>query len=331
MHSTTKPRESDPHDVFAIAPELVPAAWADKVVADITRGPNSHPSDQPPHAGSGAAVGPAPTVDTTFRATATGNIRVPGGRPPIGRWASRAVMAFMFALCSALAAAAWRHYGDEARQTISDWTPAFALNASPPPEKAALAEQPDTPAVQASAADQASPQLAAPAQPPEAAAPAATALSPESAQLQSLTRDVAAMGQQIEQLRASIAELKAGQQPMVRDAAKSSEAKPSEVKPSEVKPSGVRPSEVRPSEVRTSAQNLRPKMSSPPPQPAAVPARAPMPAYSPPPAAPRQAAAIPPMLPQAAPPPALAQPAPPPQRAAEPEDEPVLRPPMPVR
>jgi len=314
MHSTLKSRESDPHDVFAIAPELVPAAWADKVLADITREPGSHASDQQPHTGSGAAGGPAPAVDTTFLATATVNVRVPGGLPPAGRWASRAVMAFMFALCSALAAAAWRHYGDAAMQTISNWTPPFALSASSPPENAALAEQPDTPAVPASAADQASPQPAPPAQPPEGAAPAATALSPESAQLlQSLTRDVAAMGQQIEQLKASIAELKAGQQPMVRDV-----AKPSEVKP------------VRPSEVRTSAQNLRPKMSSPPPQPAAVPARAPMPAYSPAQAAPRQAAANPPMLPQAAPPPALPQPAPP-RIAAEPEDEPVLRPPMPVR
>ena len=37
MHSTLKLRDSDPHDDFAIAPDVVPAAWADKVLADITR------------------------------------------------------------------------------------------------------------------------------------------------------------------------------------------------------------------------------------------------------------------------------------------------------
>ena len=36
MHSTLKLRDSDPHDDFAIAPDVVPAAWADKVLADIT-------------------------------------------------------------------------------------------------------------------------------------------------------------------------------------------------------------------------------------------------------------------------------------------------------
>ena len=37
MHSTLKLRESDPHDLFAIEPEVMPVAWADKVLADIQR------------------------------------------------------------------------------------------------------------------------------------------------------------------------------------------------------------------------------------------------------------------------------------------------------
>lgn len=313
MHSTVKLKETDPHDVPAIAPDVIPAAWADKVLADITRDAPSQPPDQAPPTGSGVAAGAAaaPTVDTTFRAAAADNVHAPGGRPSTGRWTKYAVRIFMLALCSALAAAAWQHYGDAARPMISNWVAAFSLTSSPPPEKTDLAEQAGSPAVQASAADQTPSQPASPAQPPEGAAPAATALSPDTAQLlQSMAHDLAAMGQQIEQLKASIAELKAGQQPMARDVAKSSEAKTSGIKPAEVKPS---------------VPNPRPKMSAPSPRPAAAPPRKPMPAY-----APVQAAAPPP-LPQAAPPPTSLQSAPPPQTAVRPEDEPVVRPPMPLR
>jgi hypothetical protein len=307
MHSTVKLKETDPRDVPAIAPDVIPAAWADKVLADVTRDAASQPSEQAPDTGSSAAA--APTVDTTFRAAAADNIHVPGGRPSTGRWTKNAVRIFMLALCGALAAA-WQHYGDAARPMISNWVAASSPTSTPPPEKTDLAGQPGSPAVQASAADQTPSQPASPAQPPEGAAPAATALSPDTAQLlQSMARDLAAMGRQIEQLKASIAELKAGQQPMARDVAKSSEAKTSGIKPAEVKPS---------------VPNQRPRLS-PPPRSAAAPARKPMPAYPP-----AQAAALPP-LPQAAPPPTSLQSAPPPQTAVRPEDEPVVRPPMPLR
>ncbi|MFZ2159299.1 MAG: hypothetical protein WAV72_24695, partial [Bradyrhizobium sp.] len=196
MQSTLKPREADPHDDFALVPDVVPSAWADKVLADITGDTVSPLLDRQPPDESSAAGTPAPTVDTTFRATDT------SGRPSTRRWAATAAWAFMFALSSGLAVAAWQHYGDAAGQMISNWTPPFAANSSPPPEQAALAGQADTPSVPASAADQTAPQAAAPAQPAESAAPAAAALSPETAQLQSMARDVAAMGQQIEQLKA---------------------------------------------------------------------------------------------------------------------------------
>src|SRR5206468_2965731 len=48
---------------------------------------------------------------------------------------------------------------------------------------------------------------------------------------QSMARDLAAMGQQIEQLKASVAELKASQQPVAAPAARTSEVRPSEIKP----------------------------------------------------------------------------------------------------
>jgi hypothetical protein len=321
MHSTLKLRESDPHDIFAIEPEVVPVAWADKVLADIRRDAGSHPPEsaasvQPPAAGSGAAAGaPAPALDTTFRPTADDDIHVPdihvpdiqvpsdltADRPPTSKWAKSAVM-LIFAICSAAAAAAWQQHGDAAKQMIASWAPTFALGSSPTPETAGQAEPP---AVQASVADQAPPQPAAPAQPPASAVPSAAAPSPDTVQsVQSMGRDLAAMGQQIEQLKASIAELKANQQAMARDVAK-------------------------PSEVRTSVASPRSKMSAPPPRSAAAPSRRPMPAY-----APVQAAAPPPLsqpMPQASPYPAAPPPAPPPQAAVESDGEPVVRPPMPLR
>jgi hypothetical protein len=313
MHSTLKLRESDPHDVFAIAPDTVPLAWADKVIADIARDANQPSSDQQPPAGSSAAVA-APTVDTNFRATTVNDLHVANDRPvpppSTGSGAKSKVAVFLFALCSGLAAAAWQHYGGAAKQMISDWSPPFTLTSSPPTETTGLTDQPDTPAVQVSsqapAADQAPPQDASAAQPSEATAPAAAAPSPDAAQLQSMARDVAAMGAQIEQLKASIAELRASQQAMAL--AKPSDAKASEIKPSETKPL---------------MQNPRPKMPAPP-RPIAAPVRRPMAAYPP------VQASAPPPLPQQLPPAALQQPAPPPPAQFD-GDEPVMRPPMPLR
>jgi hypothetical protein len=318
MHSTLKLRESASHDNFAIAPDAVPASWADKVLADIRREPNSPSrspaSVQPPRARSIAAAGTmVPKVDTTFRATAAGDVHAPdidapnidvgsdrpAGAPPSNSRLKRTVTVFLFALCSALIAATWQHYGAAARQMISAWTPPFALTSSPPAENTGLPAQPDTPSVEAAAADQEPPPNATAAQPSNGTAPAAAAPSPDAAQLQSMARDLADMAAQIEQLKASIAELRASQQAMAI-------AKPAEVKPSEIKPLVQKP--------KTSA----------PPRPAAAPLRKPVPAY-----APVQTSAPPP-LPQAAPPPASLQPALPPQAATGPDGEPVVRPPMPL-
>jgi hypothetical protein len=309
MHSTLKLRESDPHDAFAIVPETVPAAWADKVLADITRDAGGRAAVQPPTAGSSAASAPPPKVDMTFRATAandihTPNIHVPGDRPagppPTGSWARSTIIAFMFALCSAVAAAAWQHYGAPAKQMISAWTPPFALTSSQPPESTGLAAQPATPADQAPTADQAPPQPAQ-AQPAEGAAPAVTAPSADATQLQSMAHDLATMGQEIELLKATVAELRTGQQAVATETAKTSTAKPS-------------------------VQTPRPRTSVPPPRAAAVSARKPMQPY--PQAYPAQA--YPPV--QAAAPQPLPQPMPPPPPAAAQfdGDDPVVRPPMPL-
>jgi hypothetical protein len=322
MQSTLKLRDSDPHDDFAIVPEVVPTAWADKVLADIARDArippdvNSSPdgkssaSGQQTAAASGVAVA-APMVDTTFRATAVDDIGAPVEQPSTSRWAKSMIM-LVFAISSAAAAAAWHNHGDAAKQMISNWVPAFAVTSSPPTEKIELAAQADTSADQAPAAEQTSAPPAAPAQPPESAAPAAAAPSPDTAQLESMARDLAAMAQQVEQLKASVAELKTNQQAIVRDAARTSEAKPAEIKPA--------------------ATNPRPRISAPPPRSAAAPPRRPLPAYPPAQAYP-PAHAAPAPLPQSAYPSASPlSAAPPPQATARTEDdEPVVRPPMPLR
>ena len=280
------------------------------MLADISRDRKNPAPGQPTSAGSGAAAGVvAPTVDTTFRPTAADDNHVPNIHVPSGR-VKRTTTVFMFALCSALLAAAWQHYGAAAKQVISAWAPPFVLTSSPPTEPTGLAGQADAPAVQAAATDQAPPPNATAAPLPDDAASVATAPAADAAQLQSMARDLSAMGQQVEQLKASIAALRASQQAMARDVAKPSESKPSETKPSEVKPV---------------VQNPRPKIAAPPPRAAASPPpRRPMPAY-----APVQAAAPAP-LPQAVLPPASSPPAPPPQATVDRDGEPVMRPPMPL-
>jgi hypothetical protein len=325
MHSSLKLRESDPHDDFGITPEI-PVSWADKVVADIARDANSHvksysrrpASDRPQPAESGAAVrAMVPTVDTRFRATAADDVSDihapsidvgsdrPAGAPPNRGRVKKTITVFLFALCSAFAAAAWQHYGAAAKQMIAAWTPPFVLTALPPTEKTGLTSPSDAPAVEAAAADPAAPPNATTALPSDGPAPAAPVA--DAAQLQQVARDLADMAAQIEQLKAGIAELKASQQAMAI-------ARPAEIKPADVKPSEIKPV----------APNPRPKVSALPPRPAAAPLHRPVPAYYPP----VQAAAP---FPQAAPPPASLQPAPPPPQAATDQDgEPVVRPPMPL-
>ena len=338
MQSTLTPQETDPHDTFLIEPDVVLATRADHALPDPVQDALSRLAHRAAHTTPGvtpsvsvgapsvsvsapdvSAGAPTPTVDTTFRAAAVGTTKVPRQRSAFGKWAKNTSIAFLFALCSAIAAATWRHHSDAAKQLIANWMPPFVLalsspTATPPPP----AEQPDSSPAQATTADQTPAQ---PAQPPEGAAPTPATASAESTpsvqtqSVQSMARDLATMGQQIEQLKASIEQLKAGQAQMSRDIAKTSEAK-------------------------TSEQNLRPRLATLPPRPVAAlpPARKPKPAYPPAQAAvvstlPPPPSAAPPALPQqpGLPQPALSQPAPQPQATVESDGGPVVRPPMPLR
>src|ERR1700677_1836050 len=363
MQSTLTPQDTDPHDAFVIEPDVVLAARQPS--PDPVRELLSHlahkAAERSPEVSAApevSVVAPTPAVDTTFRATAVDNIDttdrpvVPDNRPGIGWWVKRSFVAFMFALCSAFAAAAWTHHGAAARQMISSWLPPFVLAAlpvagEPGTAQPAGADQADTARVQAAARDQTPAQPASAAQAPvqssdsatpaaaaspvvaaSPAAPAPQSPSPQSSSTQSpstksMANDLATMGQQIEQLKASIEQLKASQAQMSRDIAKNSEP-------------GPRP--------RASALPPRPVAAMIPPRPIPTP-RKPKTAYLPPPpviTAPQPTYAAPPPLPPPPLPqpvasqptmsqPMVSQPAPMPDASVPSDDGPVIRPPMPLR
>ena len=327
MQSTLK--DTDPHDVFAI--ESLLHAHAEKA-PPLAHDPAAPPAAPEVHVVPPISAGaPATQVEPTFRApdqldnVRPSEIKVDGLKPPgarpMSKWVKRIVMALL-GLFGATAAAAWQHYGDQATAMASEWAPPFVLAALPSAVRPTVAEQPSAPATEATATEQAAAQPAAPvASAPVPSEPAATtaaaAPTAESPQLQSMARDLATMNQQVEELKATIAQLKASQAQMTREFVKGSDARTTETRPAE--------------------QNLRPKVSAltpPPPQrPAAPPpVRKPKPAaysyspaYAPAPVAAAPAAPLPPA--QAA---APLSPAPPRQTIAD-DGEPVVRPPMPLR
>ena len=293
MQSTPNPNQTDPDDVLVIAPDIVLVARADKAHDAISR-----PSDSQTHMAPDFSAGPSVLpVDTTFRAAAVNDVEVRGDRRSIGGRAIRACIGFLLAVCLAVAATLWQSYGDATKQIVARWVPQFALSSSSPQDNPGLPGQPGAAAVQASAAKAVPPAQTA----PEGVASTGATLSPESTQLlQSMAGNLAHAQQEIEQLKASVAELKASQQQMSRDTAKVSEARVSEAKASEA----------RIAEAKVSEQNLRSRLSAAVRRSAAASAHKPMPPSPPP-----QAAAAPPL------PPATAQP----------QAELAPRPPMPLR
>jgi hypothetical protein len=290
MQSALTAREADPHDMFVIEPDVVLAARADAPEAR-TREPNLRALVSEISAGV-AAQAAAPKVDTSFRSVASEKRR--------GKWLSRFITVFLFALLSAVGAAAWQRYGDRAQAYVAMAAPLLGLSSLQ-----ATSAPAGTPAVAEATPDQATAPAEAATPPADAAAASAPASPDQTQQIQSLTRDLAAMGQQVEQLKASIAELKAGQEQVAHDA-KAADAKASEAKAFE--------------------QNMRAKVSALPPRPPTAPVRKPKP-YVPP-----VASAAPLLPPPGAPgsaPVQIAPPPPPPVSAAPQADVP--RPPMPVR
>jgi hypothetical protein len=124
-------------------------------------------------------------------------------QPSRGRPALRGLMGLLLTVGICTAAVAWQSYGETVRPMIYRWVPQLAAASSLPSETPKLADQQSPPAVQVAAADAAvsqSPPLAQTA-PQDAAAAEQTQL------LQTMARDLANVQQEIEQLKASQAEL----------------------------------------------------------------------------------------------------------------------------
>jgi hypothetical protein len=332
MQSTAKKATDDPHDFVVVPSDQVRvapfdaevAAPSDAEITGLLRAAAAHRSESgssetPDRSGSA----PTPTVDATFRATAVnGDVR-PRGTTFVRR-AMRAVAALLLAIGIGAAAMTWQTFGYTAKKALLKWMPKLALSASLPLDKLGLNAE-SAPANEPAVADAtpgqaASPAPSAPGKPeisaPETSAPEKAAAnlavsSPDTQLLQSMARDLASLGQEVEILKASIAELKTNQK--ISD--------------------------------RVSEPNARAKMVTAPPRPPAIVARKPAPVYSPTPAAApppvyrstqsysttTQAAVAQP-LPPAAAQPYVPPPSPPPlQSQVEPGFTSAPRPPMPVQ
>ena len=317
-------------DAVAVAPDAVRVAPSDDELSNLLHQAARHRSETEQRTAAThadlkhAALDFKPDsmiapVDAAFRPASANDVRGSGERRSMAARVARAAIALLLGACISLAAIAWKSYGEAAKRTIAALTTQFVVTSSQP-EPPALAAQPAAPAVQADTANAAPPQPAPPTQTaPNAVAPPANS-SPDSAQLlQSMSHDLVALRQEVEELKAGMEQLRASQQQAVRDTAKDV-AK-------DVAKADVAKADV----TRASDQNLRPGISAPPqPRPVAPQTRKPMHSFSPP-----HAAAAPPMLAQPATPYYVPrQPEPQPQVMIDPADtelSSVPRPPMPVR
>ena len=282
-----------------------------------------------------------PPVDIAPRSASDFNIEPIVEKRPKSRWMGRTLAGFLFALVSAMAAASWQHYGGRIKQSLAEWTPP-AMISSLGKINAAVASAPGSSpktvgsASAAAPTDQAAPpssvsQATASAEPAPSSSPAVDSAR----SVQSLKGEIAAMGQTIEQLKATIADLKAGQDQMARDLAKANEAKASDAaaaptpraRPMAAHVASPKPAQPKPA---ASARMIPPRpVGSPQPlyassRPLAPPANAQASAYPPP--TPRMAPPYPPANTRYTAPP------PPPAAITEADDEgPVVRPPMPLQ
>jgi len=308
-------KDNDPHDAVQISPEMVLASRASSDAPTLAPEVASRAEPKidvapkidiapktPTTAPTATSTTAPPWVDAAIRAAAND---IPGRkkRSAVSKWLRGAFVTMLFAGGSAAATVAWERHGDTARQMLAEWTPSLmSLVPSTSQATPATTAQAGPPVAQAAADQTADQPVAQPAAQDGAAAPDATQ-SP-----QSMTRDVAAMAQQIEQLKANIAELKAAQEQMAREMVKLPAPKPV--------------AEAKPIDPRT-------RVSALPPRPPVAPVRKPKPittpaytqTYAPAPIAPPP----PPSQAVAVPPPAAAAP-----QAVADDDGPVVRPPMPV-
>ncbi|WP_298261780.1 hypothetical protein [Bradyrhizobium sp.] len=327
MQTGPKPKANDDRRDFVVIPsDQVRVAPSDAEITDLLRAAARQHSE----AGVRAAPDPdtpVPTVDANFRATVSDVS--PASGPTWGRRLMRALAALLVAGGITGAALGWQVFGYTAKKAFGKWLPQIALTSSLTMDKFGFGAESKPADKPADATADAAPASVAPAlnaadngTPEGSAAPAATvaaataAPSPDPAQqLQSMANDLANANQEIETLKASIAELKASQQQMAHDLAKTSEKLAEQSAKAKVAATVPRPAAHRPSSSYSTTSTYSP---SPTPAPPA--------AYRPTTSSYSVQAAAPP-------PPATAQSYVPPPIPLQPEpgSTSVPRPPMPVQ
>jgi hypothetical protein len=315
MPTGVKPKATDSHDFVVIPSDQVRVAPSDAEITDLLRAAARQNSEAGPRAANDSSGAlPVPAVDATFRATAV-NDDVPVRKSSFGRRALRAIAALLLTLGIGAAALSWQTFGYAAKKALFSWAPKWAIAASLPLEKLGLASEStpsDDPPVAAPATTAASDQS-----PSDTGTPGNTAVttavpsSDTAQQLQSMARDLANANQQVETLKASIAELKASQQQMTRDLAKVSD----QAAKAKIAAATPHPPAHKPAPLYSSTSSYSPAATPAPPPPAYRPVSSSYPAT--------QAAAAPAAQPQVPPPPVQLQP--------EPGLGPAPRPPMPVQ
>lgn len=317
----TGPKATDnPRDFVVVPSDQVRVAPSDAEITDLLRAAARHHSETGTRATTdpfaSAAVAAVPAVDATFRAT-----DVNEGVPAKGSFIRRAMRTFaalLLALAIGAAAMSWQTVTFAAKKALVSWAPKWAIAASLPLDKLGLgtSSTPSEDPAEAAPAQPEAPAQTADGAGSENAVAAAAAPADAAQQLQSMARDLANANHEVETLKASIAELKASQQQMVRDLAKVSD----KVVDQNAKAKTV----AAPRPAVTAAHRPAPVYSS------ATATSAPPPAYRPS-ASPYAAQAS-----ASAPPPVAAQPyAPPPPTQVQPQADPGVvgaapRPPMPL-
>jgi hypothetical protein len=230
MPTGVQPKATDdPHDFVVVPSDQVRVAPSDAEITDLLRAAARHQSEAGARAASDASTpSSVPAVDTRFRATDV-NADVPARRS-FARRALSAIAALLLTIGIGAAALSWQTFSYAGKKALLSWAPKWAIAASLPLDMLGLGKNstpsddpadatPGEPAALAqSAADNTAPSNTAPSN--AAASSAATvAVPPDPAaqQLQLMARDLASANQQVETLKASIAELKASQQQMARE------------------------------------------------------------------------------------------------------------------
>ena len=162
----------------------------------------------------------APPVDAMIRPEPANDIGRPDDRRRKRGPVTRAFLALLSTLIIGLGAATWKSYGDGASKMVAGLVTQPVVASSrpaspekPQPEKSDIAAQPASPAVPAGTATAASDQPASTAQAISAAPPSAASASSDQAQLlQSMASDLATLRQQLDDLKAEMAQVKASQQ-----------------------------------------------------------------------------------------------------------------------